>query len=106
MRMSLNGNLSSRLTISYKRILDMSDCLKIDAKIGNFVAELIERETGEECRVIIIAFPAHGKDVRPTFITDLDVDQVESTIIQIAEGFSEHSKVCIDSRYIVEDTEH
>ena len=65
------------------------DRIKLDPRIGDAILQLIERQTGRECHIALIACPMVGPKLgQPEFVTSLQPDEMESLIIQVAGGFA------------------
>ena len=63
--------------------------MQLDPRIGDAVCKLLERETGEEVHIILIAFAMDGEKLgHPAFITSLTPDDMEDALIQIAGNFA------------------
>lgn len=65
----------------------------INPAIGDSICELLERLTGREVDIILIAF-LHGVDKpQPEFITSYHPDIMESVIKQLAKQMTEELRV-------------
>lgn len=63
--------------------------LDLDPRIGDAICQLIERQTGRQCHIALIACPMDGAKLgQPAFVTSLQPDEMENLIIQIAGGFA------------------
>ena len=77
----------------------MSARLELDPRLGEAILQLIERTTGRECHIALIACPMDGRKLgQPTFVTSLQPDEMESLIVQVAGGFALAGKRVIDGR--------
>lgn len=65
-----------------------ADRLNLDPRIGDAILQLIEKQTGEQVHIVLIACPMEGKKLgQPSFVTSLQPDEMESLVTQIAGGF-------------------
>ena len=63
--------------------------LQLDPRLGDAILQLIERTTGQQCHIALIACPMEGAKLgQPAFVTSLQPDEMESLIVQIAGGFA------------------
>lgn len=63
----------------------MAKRITLDPRIGEAILQLIERTTGEQCHIVLIACPMDGVKLgQPDFVTSLLPDEMEDLIIQIA----------------------
>ena len=67
----------------------MGERLNLDPRIGDAVLQLIERQTGRECHMVMIVCPMDGKKLgQPEFVTSLIPCDMESLVVQVAGGFA------------------
>lgn len=67
----------------------MGKRLNLDPRIGDAILQLIERTTGQQCHIALIACPMDGKKLgQPAFVTSLQPHEMEDLIVQVAGGFA------------------
>lgn len=67
----------------------MGGRLKLDPRLGDAILQLIEKTSGRNCHIALIACPMDGEKLgQPTFVTSLQPDEMENLIIQVAGGFA------------------
>lgn len=63
--------------------------LDLDPRLGDAILRLIEKTTGRECHIALIACPMEDTKLgQPSFVTSLQPKEMEDLIIQIAGGFA------------------
>lgn len=67
----------------------MTERLQLHPHLGDSILQLIEKQSGRRCHIVLIACPMDGPKLgQPTFATSLQPDEMESLVIQIAGGFA------------------
>jgi hypothetical protein len=55
----------------------------VDPLLGDYITDLIERQTGREVEIILVVIPSEGGS--PTFVTSLLPDIMEHVVAQLSE---------------------
>ena len=67
----------------------MSERLKLDPRLGDAILALIEKMSGQQCHIALIACPMDGEKLgQPAFVTSLQPHEMENLIVQVAGGFA------------------